>query len=95
MARDGLIPRFFGKVSAETRTPVVGTLVTGSVVAVTAALIPLGQLAEATSIGTLFAFALVGVSVMYLRRTQPDARAPSGCLCTRWFRCWALRPAST
>lgn len=73
MARDGLIPRFFGKVSAETRTPVAGTLVTGSVVAVTAALIPLGQLAEATSIGTLFAFALVGVSVMYLRRTQPDA----------------------
>lgn len=73
MARDGLIPRFFGKVSSETHTPVVGTLVTGSVVAVTAALIPLGQLAEATSIGTLFAFALVGVSVIYLRRTQPDA----------------------
>ncbi len=73
MARDGLVPRFFGRVSTSTGTPVIGTLVTGSVVAVTAALIPLGQLAEATSIGTLFAFALVGFCVIYLRRTQPEA----------------------
>jgi len=72
MGRDGLIPRFFAKVSPTTRTPVTGTLVTGLVVAIAASLLPLGQLAEATSIGTLFAFALVGVSVMYLRKTQPD-----------------------
>ena len=72
MGRDGLIPRFFAKVSPKTHTPVIGTYVTGLVVAIAASLIPLGQLAEATSIGTLFAFALVGVSVMYLRKTQPD-----------------------
>jgi len=71
MGRDGLVPKFFAKVSPKTHTPVVGTWVTGLVVAIAAALIPLGQLAEATSIGTLFAFALVGVSVMYLRKTQP------------------------
>ncbi|WP_413468026.1 amino acid permease [Glutamicibacter sp. JL.03c] len=72
MGRDGLVPRFFAKVSPKTHTPVIGTCVTGLLVAIAASLIPLGQLAEATSIGTLFAFALVGVSVMYLRRTQPD-----------------------
>ena len=72
MGRDGLIPRFFAKVSPSTRTPVIGTYVTGAVVAIAASLIPLGQLAEATSIGTLFAFSLVGVSVVYLRKTQPD-----------------------
>ncbi|GAA0205995.1 amino acid permease [Glutamicibacter creatinolyticus] len=73
MGRDGLVPRLFARVSPRTGTPVAGTLVVGSVVALTAALIPLGQLAEATSIGTLFAFALVGAAVIYLRRTQPKA----------------------
>ena len=73
MGRDGLIPRFFAKVSPSTRTPVICTYVTGAVVAIAASLIPLGQLAEATSIGTLFAFSLVGVSVMLLRKTQPEA----------------------
>lgn len=73
MSRDGLVPAVFGKVSKRTGTPVAGTLITGIAVAVTAGFIPLGALADATSIGTLFAFALVGVSVMYLRKRQPQA----------------------
>ncbi|HJX79121.1 amino acid permease [Glutamicibacter sp.] len=73
MSRDGLVPAVFGKVSTRTGTPVAGTLITGIVVAITAGFIPLGALADATSIGTLFAFALVGVSVMYLRKRQPQA----------------------
>ncbi|HBV10083.1 MAG TPA: amino acid permease, partial [Micrococcaceae bacterium] len=73
MSRDGLVPAVFGKVSKRTGTPVAGTLITGIVVAITAGFIPLGALADATSIGTLFAFALVGVSVMYLRKRQPQA----------------------
>lgn len=73
MGRDGLVPKAFAKVSPRTHTPVIGTLIVGSAVAITASLIPLGELAEATSIGTLFAFALVGVAVIFLRRTQPDA----------------------
>jgi len=73
MSRDGLVPAAFGKVSARTGTPVIGTLITGILVAITAGFIPLGALADATSIGTLFAFALVGISVMYLRRKQPLA----------------------
>ena len=66
-----LVPPIFSRVSNRTGTPVAGTFITGGIVAVTAGFIPLGALAEATSIGTLFAFALVGVSVIYLRRKQP------------------------
>ena len=72
MARDGLVPRVLGRVSPRTRTPVAGTLIVGGAVALTAALVPLGALADATSIGTLFAFALVNVSVVWLRRNRPE-----------------------
>jgi APA family basic amino acid/polyamine antiporter len=72
MARDGLVPRVLGRVSPRTRTPVAGTLIVGGAVAVTAAFVPLGALADATSIGTLFAFALVNVSVVWLRRNRPE-----------------------
>ncbi|WJX98834.1 amino acid permease [Curtobacterium sp. 458] len=71
MARDGLVPKVFGRVSHRTGTPVANTLIVGIVVTVVAALVPLGELADATSIGTLVAFALVNVSVIVLRRTQP------------------------
>jgi APA family basic amino acid/polyamine antiporter len=72
MARDGLVPKAFGRVSERTGTPVVNTVIVGLVVTVVAALVPLGELADATSIGTLVAFALVNVSVIILRRSQPD-----------------------
>jgi APA family basic amino acid/polyamine antiporter len=72
MARDGMVPPVFGRVSPRTGTPVPNTLIVGVVVAVGAALVPLGELADATSIGTLVAFALVNVSVIVLRRTRPE-----------------------
>lgn len=72
MSRDGMVPKVFGVVSPRTGTPLVGTLVTGVLVAITAALIPLGELANATSIGTLFAFCLVNIAVIYLRIKRPD-----------------------
>ncbi|MFD7653671.1 amino acid permease [Actinosynnema sp. NPDC059797] len=71
MSRDGLVPAVFARVGAR-RVPTANTLVVGSVVAVLAALVPLGQLAEATSIGTLVAFGLVNIGVVVLRRTRPD-----------------------
>jgi basic amino acid/polyamine antiporter, APA family len=71
MARDGLVPKVFARVGAK-RVPTVNTVLVGVVVAVLAALVPLGQLAEATSIGTLVAFSLVNVGVLVLRRTRPD-----------------------
>ncbi|MDN6666669.1 MAG: amino acid permease [Brevibacterium sp.] len=72
MSRDGMVPKIFGVVSPRTGTPLLGTLVTGVLVATTAALIPLGELANATSIGTLFAFCLVNIAVIYLRVKRPD-----------------------
>ncbi|MGC0415492.1 amino acid permease [Embleya sp. AB8] len=72
MSRDGLIPPIFAKVDRRTQSPVANTLITGTWVAVLAALVPLGQLTEATSIGTLFAFTLVNIGVIVLRRTRPD-----------------------
>jgi APA family basic amino acid/polyamine antiporter len=73
MSRDGLVPSIFARLSRN-GVPFVNTLVVGLFIAVLAALVPLGSLADATSIGTLFAFALVNVAVIILRRTEPDRR---------------------
>jgi basic amino acid/polyamine antiporter, APA family len=72
MSRDGLVPPVFSKVSARRRIPVANTVIVGVAIALLAGLVPLGELANATSIGTLFAFALVNVGVVLLRRTRPD-----------------------
>ena len=72
MSRDGLVPPVFSKVSARRRIPVANTVIVSVLIALLAGLIPLGELANATSIGTLFAFALVNVGVILLRRTRPD-----------------------
>lgn len=72
MSRDGLVPSIFAKLSPKTGVPFVNTVVVGLFIAVLAALVPLGSLADATSIGTLFAFALVNIAVLILRRTEPD-----------------------
>jgi APA family basic amino acid/polyamine antiporter len=72
MGRDGLLPSIFTKVNKKTQTPVPNTLIVASIISVLAAFVPLATLAEATSIGTLFAFMLVNISVIILRRTKPD-----------------------
>ena len=72
MSRDGLVPPVFSRVSARRRIPVANTVIVSVLIALLAGLVPLGELANATSIGTLFAFALVNVGVILLRRTRPD-----------------------
>ncbi|MFE2235007.1 amino acid permease [Streptomyces sp. NPDC059442] len=74
MSRDGLVPKVFGKVSPKTGTPRVNTVIVSLFCGVLAAAIPLGELVDATSIGTLFAFALVNIAVVVLRRTRPDMK---------------------
>ncbi|WP_369388067.1 amino acid permease [Streptomyces sp. CG1] len=71
MSRDGLVPKIFSKVHPKTGAPRANTVIVSLFCGVLAAAIPLGQLADATSIGTLFAFALVNVAVVVLRRTRP------------------------
>ena len=72
MARDGLLPRKLAKVHPTYGTPYRITLITGVAVAVIAGFIDLKTLADLVSIGTLFAFVLVSVGVIVLRRTRPD-----------------------
>ncbi|MGW0997422.1 amino acid permease [Streptomyces sp. NPDC002523] len=72
MSRDGLVPKVFSKVHPKTGAPRANTVIVSLFCGVLAAAIPLGQLADATSIGTLFAFGLVNIAVVVLRRTRPD-----------------------
>ncbi|WP_275465546.1 amino acid permease [Streptomyces noursei] len=72
MSRDRLVPKVFSKVHPKSGVPRVNTVLVSLFCGVLAAAVPLGELADATSIGTLFAFALVNVAVIVLRRTRPD-----------------------
>jgi APA family basic amino acid/polyamine antiporter len=74
MCRDGLLPRALARVSPRTRTPVLITAGFGVLIAILAALVPLGVIIELVNIGTLFAFVIVNIGVIVLRRTQPDMK---------------------
>ncbi len=76
MARDGLLPKFAGRVHARTRVPYVTTIITGLVVAGWSLIGDAGETYDLTNIGTLFAFALVCVGVLVLRHTDPDRPRP-------------------
>jgi basic amino acid/polyamine antiporter, APA family len=76
MAKDGLLPAIVGKIHPRFHTPYITTIITGLIVMVAAGLIPLSIAGELTSIGTLFAFAVVSGGVLYLRITQPDIERP-------------------
>ena len=76
MSRDGLLPEILSRVHPRFRTPHVVTWITGVAVAFAAAFLPVGQLADISNAGTLFAFAAVSLAVMVLRHTQPQRRRP-------------------
>ncbi len=76
MARDGLLPAPLAKVHPKYRTPHVITMVTGIFVALFAALFPVGQLADISNSGTLFAFTAVTLGVMMLRIKEPNRARP-------------------
>jgi APA family basic amino acid/polyamine antiporter len=76
MARDGLLPPFFAKVHPKYKTPYIGTIITGIFVATFAAFANIAEVVDLTNIGTLFAFILVSVGVIVLRRTDPDRPRP-------------------
>lgn len=82
MARDRLLPASVAKVHPRFHTPARMTMITGVVVAIMAAIIPLEKLLELVNIGTLSAFSIVCLGVLILRFTQPHAnrpfRAPAG-----------------
>jgi APA family basic amino acid/polyamine antiporter len=76
MARDGLMPRGLAQVNPRTGTPVKLTFGMGILIAALAAVVPLSEIVKLVNIGTLFAFLLVNVGVIILRRTHPDMERP-------------------
>jgi APA family basic amino acid/polyamine antiporter len=72
MSRDGLLPRFFSQVHPKFKTPHRPTVLLGVLIAILAGFTSLSELAELVNIGTLFAFVVVAIGVIILRRTRPD-----------------------
>ena len=76
MARDGLLPEGLTKIHSKWKTPYIVTLFTGIAVAIAAALFPVGQLADISNSGTLFAFFMVAIAVLLLRVKDPGRHRP-------------------
>ena len=72
MSRDGLLPKVFSTVHPKFRTPYKANLIILVLVGAFAAFIPGDVVGDMTSIGTLFAFILVCIAVIILRKTEPD-----------------------
>jgi APA family basic amino acid/polyamine antiporter len=72
MARDGLLPATFARVHPRFRTPHVTTILTGVAVGVCAMFTSIDEMVDLTNIGTLFAFVLVCIGILILRRRDPD-----------------------
>lgn len=73
MSKDGLMPKVFSEVHPKYRTPAKNNLLFMLIVSLFAAFVPARVVGEMTSIGTLFAFILVCLGVIVMRRTMPDA----------------------
>jgi APA family basic amino acid/polyamine antiporter len=76
MSRDGLLPTVLSKVHPKFHTPHVITIITGVFVALFSAFFPVGVLADISNSGTLFAFAMVAIAVLVLRKTDAGRARP-------------------
>ncbi|GMB10109.1 amino acid permease [Thermolongibacillus altinsuensis] len=74
ISRDGLLPKLFAKVSERKQTPIINSWVTGVGVSFFSGVVPLNKLAELTNIGTLFAFMMVSIGILVLRKTEPNLK---------------------
>ncbi|MBD7968235.1 amino acid permease [Paenibacillus gallinarum] len=74
ISRDGLLPKFLSKVDEKSQTPVRSTWMVGLVIALLCGFLPLDKLASLTNMGALFAFAIVSLGVIGLRKARPDLK---------------------
>ena len=74
MARDGLLPERLSRVHPKFKTPHIVTMLTGGAVALGAAFFPVGKLADISNAGTLYAFTMVAVALLVLRRRDPSRK---------------------
>jgi APA family basic amino acid/polyamine antiporter len=72
MSRDGLLGKTFSRIHPKYRTPHVTTILTGVFVSIFAAVANIDEIVQLTNIGTLFAFVLVCIGILILRRREPD-----------------------
>lgn len=79
MSRDGLLPKSFAKVNKKYSTPGLCTIITGCVTAIMAGILPLNIIIELCNIGTLFAFVLVSIGIVVLRKTMPNIERKFKC----------------
>lgn len=73
MSKDGLLPKVFSEVNSKFRTPAKSNLLFMLFVSLFAAFVPARVVGEMTSIGTLFAFILVCIGIIVMRKKMPDA----------------------
>jgi APA family basic amino acid/polyamine antiporter len=76
MANDGLLPPVFSRVHPKFKTPYISTALTGFVAFILAGILPINILGELVSIGTLLAFVIVCISIIVLRKKQPELKRP-------------------
>jgi basic amino acid/polyamine antiporter, APA family len=72
MSRDGLFPKIFSKVHVRYKTPHISTWIAGFAVGIPAGIFAVSDAADLSNIGTLFAFVLVSLGVILLRKKQPE-----------------------
>jgi APA family basic amino acid/polyamine antiporter len=76
MGKDGLLPAWASTIHPRFRTPYITTLITGGIVMLASGFTAINVLGELVSIGTLFAFVIVSIGVIVLRKTRPDLERP-------------------
>ncbi len=76
MSKDGLLPKWAAKIHPKYQTPHITTAITGAIVAILAGFVPINLLGELVSIGTLFAFVIVGTGIIILRSSNPNMNRP-------------------
>jgi len=85
MSRDGLLPKLFSDVHPKFKTPHWSTWIAGFLVGIPGGLVDIGDAADLSNIGTLFAFVLVSLGVIFLRRRQPDRQRGFKVPMVPWF----------